>query len=64
VIAAAGKIAIEGGAGHVADGLEGHVLDLADGDATRRIRASAVLIICVFTAGKHGQLGNLATTRP
>src|SRR6266436_1296387 len=63
VIASSRKDRIEAALVTLPTGSEGHVLDLADGDATRALfERLGSFDHLVFTAGETLQLGNLATT--
>src|ERR1700730_5544631 len=63
VIASSRKDRIEAALVALPTGSEGHVLDLADGDATRALFARlGSFDHLVFTAGETLQLGSLATT--
>jgi NAD(P)-dependent dehydrogenase (short-subunit alcohol dehydrogenase family) len=63
VIASSRKDRIEAALVTLPTGSEGHVLDLADGDATRALFARlGSFDHLVFTAGETLQLGSLATT--
>jgi NAD(P)-dependent dehydrogenase (short-subunit alcohol dehydrogenase family) len=63
VIASSRKDRIEAALATLPAGSEGHVLDLADGDATRALFARlGSFDHLVFTAGETLQLGSLATT--
>src|SRR5580704_7678857 len=63
VIASSRKDRIEAALVTLPTGSEGHVLDLADGDATRTLFARlGSFDHLVFTAGETLQLGSLATT--
>src|ERR1700733_9001291 len=63
VIASSRKARIDEALATLPTGTEGHVLDLADGDATQALFARlGSFDHLVFTAGETLQLGSLATT--